>query len=215
MIVGRRQFVGHLTRSAAAVALSSAVVSMSGCSVWTDILNWVPVGEAALNSILSILSANGITVAAPGLAIIQTIEAGFTALVAAIKEYQSTTPPPVGTLAKIETILTDIADNFSTFLKSLNISGGLLGVIVGLAQVVLSTIAGFMGQLPTPTPATAAHAAVRSLTVGSAQPVVVVPVHRTRRAFKKDFNATLDGGVKLGVNTPASAYLKLTLWEHL
>lgn len=212
-MIGRREFV---TKGAATAALLSASVSLAGCSVWTDIINWVPVGEASLNSILSILSSNGVVVAPAVQTIVSTIEAGFTALVAAVKEYQSATPPPVGALDKIHTAFNAILDNFSTFLKALNVSGGLLGLITGLAQVVYSTIDAFLGEIPTAAAAITTHAAAqRAYSVGTAPPVVVVPVHRTRRAFKKDFNSMLDSGTKIGVNVPSSAYLKLTLLEHL
>jgi hypothetical protein len=186
----------------------------SGCNVFTDIENWVPVGEAAVNSILSVLTANGVVIAAPLQAIVSLVEAGFAALTAAIKEYQSTVPAPVGALAKIEEAFTAIVDNFRTFLTSLSVSGGLLAIIVGLAQIVFSTIAAFMNQLP------AASSLRRTVVLGATFRVagstaVIVPRHRTRRAFKHDWNGVLATSPTVGVVCPASAYLNVSFWERL
>lgn len=215
----RRQFLEVSGKGALGVAVLTATAGgatflLSGCNVFTDIENWVPVGEAALNSILSVLTANGVLIAAPVQAIVSLIEAGFAALTAAIKEYQSTTPAPIGALAKIETAFKDIADNFTTFLQSLGVSGGLLGIIVGLGQIIFSTIAGFMNQLP------ASSSLHRTVTIGSTMRVgsttaPVTPKARTRRVFKKDMNSVLDGGKAIGVVIPPSAYLKVSFWEHL
>lgn len=214
----RREFLHRSTltivglRIAQGASLVGVSLYASGCNVFNDILNWVPVGEAALNSILSVLTANGVIIL-PGLQVyVNLIEAGFTALTGAIKEYQSTVPPPVGAIAKIQTAFKDIVDNFRTFLASLNIQGGLVAIIVGLAQVVFSTIAAFLNQLP---PATSM---LRSAVVGhsfqvSGLNVPVIPKMRTRRAFKKDFNAALDNGPAVGVVVPSVAHLKLSFWQ--
>lgn len=205
------------TRLAYLAAVSGVAIESEGCNLWNDILNWVPVGEASLNSVLSILTSNGVVIAAPVSAIVTTIEAGFTALTAAIKEYQSVTPPPVGAEAKVQAAFTALVDNFKTFLASLNVPGSIFAIISGLAQVVLSTIAAFENQLPKTTVATAS---ARVSIVGDSvhvgpQVVAIVPKHRTRRAYKRDFNAVLDAGVKLGVTVPKSAYHHLTLLERL
>lgn len=51
-----------------------------------------------------------ITAALPGL---------WSAVDGAIGEYQSTTPPPVGALAKVTTGLTDVSDNLAAFIAAL------------------------------------------------------------------------------------------------
>jgi hypothetical protein len=221
MDLARRRFVqkaplaalGLFTLRAAGYSLLSLL--SFGCTggVFSNILNWIPVGEAAVNSILSVLSANGVIIL-PGLqTYISLIEAGFTALTAAVNEYQSTTPPPVGTLAKIETAFHDVVDNFKTFFASLNVSGGLLAIIVGLAQVVLSTIAAFMNQLPAAATLRRTVAVGHVFLVGNAT-ATIVPKQRTRRAFKRDMNAVLDGGPSAGVVIPPSARLRLSFWER-
>jgi hypothetical protein len=223
MNLSRREFGKRATltvlgaRIAGAAALGGASLSISGCNnLYNDILNWVPVGEASLNSILTVLTANGIVISPAIQSVVALIEAGFTALTAAIKEYQSANPPPVGALAKIHAAFTAIVDNFSTFLKSLNVSGSLLGTIVGLAQVIFSTIAAFVNQVP------AAPAAVR-FTLPSKVAVAATAEftvsandkYMRRGSYKKGFNSKLTAGEKLGVVCPAAAYLPVTFWEKL
>jgi hypothetical protein len=202
-------------RLAQGAALLGVAEMEAGCgSVFNDILNWIPVGEAAVNSILAVLAANGV-ILIPGLQVyVSLIEAGLTALTGAIKEYQSTVPAPVGALAKIETAFKDVVDNFKNFLASLNVSGGLLAIIVGIAQVVLSTIAAFMNQLPAASSLKRTVVLGHTFLVGSTT-AVVIPKDRTRRAFKRDFNSVLDGGPSAGVVIPPSARLKLSFWEKL
>ena len=139
MNLSRRNFAKTLFTFFTAFAAFGSALFMSGCNLYNDILNWVPVGEAALNSILTVLTSNGVLISPAIQSVVALVEAGFAALTAAIKEYQSTTPPPVGAVAKIQTAFNDIVDNFSTFLKSLSISGGLIGIVVGLANVVFSS----------------------------------------------------------------------------
>jgi len=212
MAITRREFAGHLATGAAAIALGGATIEMSGCNVWTDIENWIPLGIAAVNSILAILEANGVPLAAPIQLIVNTIQAGFTALEAAIKEYQSTTPAPVGVLQKIETIFTDIVNNFGTFLTQLGLKGGLLSLISSLVQIILSTISGFMNELPSV--ATRALVAHTGLKAGS-MTVPVLPIKRTRRGFKKDWNNTCYGAPAIGVQCPPAAYFSVSFFESL
>jgi len=211
----RREFGSIAGRLMLAFAAMGSWLWTSGCNVFTDILNWVPVGEAALNAILAVLTGNGVLISLAMQTLVNLIEAGFAALTGAIKEYQSTTPPPVGSLAKIETAFKDVVDNFRTFLASLNVSGGLLGIVIGLGQIIFSTVAAFLNRLP------ASSSLRRTVSISSSERiagtalVVIVPKDRTRRAFKKDWNRVLDAGPAVGVVVPQSAYLKLSLFEHL
>jgi hypothetical protein len=217
--LSRRQFARHTILTAIGLRIAtlsgiSAFLVSCGGNVFSNILSWIPIGEAALNSILAVLSANGI-ILIPGLQVyVSLIEAGLTALTAAIKEYQSTVPAPVGALAKIETAFKDIVDNFKTFLASLNVSGGLLAIIVGLAQVVLSTIAAFMNQLPAASSLRRTVVLGHTFLVGSAT-VTVIPKQRNRKEFKNAINGVLDGGPNAGVVIPPSARMKLSFFERL
>lgn len=178
---------------------------MVACSLWSDVLNWIPVGEAAVNSILAVLAGNGVAITPAIQQIVNLIEAGFNALTAAVKEYQSTTPPPVGALAKVQAAFKDIVDNFGTFLQSLTVPNSILGIITGLAGIVLSTIGAFVNKLPQMAGAKTAMLASSIKINGTAVPVT--PHQRSTGGFRHDFNAVLDAGVKVGANVPKSAYL--------
>ena len=191
-----------------AILFASTGLSMllSGCNVFSDIKAWLPIGEAALSSILLVLSSNGIILPAQVQTVVGLIKARFDALTAAIAEYQSTTPAPVGALAKIETAFKDIVDNFSTFLQSLSVSSGLLGIIVGLAQIVLSTIAAFVNRLPASVNVKAVRSRLNATMVGG-RALVIVPKQRNTGQFRTDYNGVLKTAPP-DVDIPAAAYLK-------
>jgi hypothetical protein len=207
--ISRREFGGHLVKGAAVVALAGTTLELDGCNVFSDIETWIPVGIDAVNGILAVLSENGVVLPPQVSLTVGLIQAGLTALKGAIVEYQSTTPPPVGALQKIETIFQDIVNNFGMFLQGLNLPGGsLFTLIASLVQVILTTIAGFVNQLPTGTTTVSA-----TLRVSATQTVPVLPVARSKRRFKKDYNSVLDGGAGLGVKVPAAAHLHLAWYE--
>jgi hypothetical protein len=220
--MNRRSFVTRAalstvgTRFAYLAAVSGVALTSEGCNVFSDIANWVPVGEAAVNSIVSVLTSNGFVISTAIQTAVNLIFGALTSLDNAIIAYQSTTPPPAGTLDKVETFIGDVLNNFKSFLASLNISGGLLGIITGLATVVLSTIEAFINDLP----ATTMPHLKRTIVVGDTFRIAnttmpIVPVHRTRRVFKRNFNSVLDSGASVDVLVAPSAYMHLTLLEHL
>ena len=204
-MLNRRDFTRRISAGLLLLAASGMSLFIAGCNVFADILSWVPVGEAALNSILAVLTGNGVIISPAIQSIVALIEAGFTALTAAVKEYQSTTPPPTGALSKVETAFKDIVDNFSTFLSSLSVSGSLLGIITGLAQIVLSTIAAFVNRLPVSTAMKSVSVRLSNVKVGS-EVIVVTPKPRTASAFKKDFDAVLKSA-PADVKVPPNAIL--------
>jgi hypothetical protein len=207
-MMNRRSFTGRISSALLFLAAGGASILISGCNVFSDILSWVPVGEAALNSILAVLTGNGVIISPVIQSVVSLIEAGFSALTAAVKEYQSTTPAPVGALSKVETAFKDIVDNFSTFLSSLNVSGGLLGIITGLAQIVLSTIAAFVNRLPASTAMKAVSVKLARVNVGNPPnaSVIVIPKARNKSAFVKDFDAVLKSA-PADVKIPPNAVL--------
>lgn len=208
-MMNRRMWIKQSGTGFALAALTSgASLTLTGCNVYDDLYNWIGVGIASLNSIVSILNANGIT---PAAGIVNAILGALNAVRNAIEEYKATTPPPVGAIAKIETALKDAVAQFGTFLRSLSIPGfGLFSMIAALVDVILSTIAGFQGKLPV-------VAGQKSLTMQIAQLTgkAVIPKHRTIRVYKKDFNAVLDTGSQLDVIVPRSAYHQISFWEKL
>jgi hypothetical protein len=194
--MNRRTFVGHLS---AAAAIAFAGVSLEGCSLESEILAWIPAGEAAVNSILGVLSANGVAVPAAVNATVQMIEAGFTALTTAVKNYEATTPPPTGAIASIEAALASVSSAFNQFVSGISPTAGkILTLVVDLGDVVLSTIAGFQNSLGTGTVAV-------SLT--NSRGTAVVALKRSKRQFRHDWNARLTAATTLGAVVPKSAYL--------
>jgi hypothetical protein len=204
--MNRRDFVKTTGSGIGILALAGSSLFMESCNVMDDIINWVPIGRSAINAIVAVLTGNGVLIS-PGLAdILKLVSAGLDELVAAAKQYKSTTPPPVGALAKIETAFSAVIDNFKTFLTSLNVSGGLLGIIAGLAQIIFSTLAAFMNRLP------AASSIRRTVTIGATLKVgndsfAVIPKERSDHAFKHDFNNFLKSGPSVGVVIPPNAYI--------
>ena len=209
----RRQFVGHLAKGAAVIAVIGSAGALTSCNVVDDIANWIPIGVAALNSALTILSANGILLPPGVQLIVNATQAALNALSAAAKEYLAITPPPVGALAVLQAALKAVVDNFSTFLQGLVgiTNSGLFNAIAAIVQLILSTIAGFMNQLPT-SAGTKGVLMAASLKAGNVS-VPIIPKARSRRAFKKEFNAQLAAGS--GFTCPATAYFKLSFFDHL
>jgi hypothetical protein len=204
--MNRRTFTARISSLVLFLAAGGSSLLISGCNVFSDILSWVPVGEAALNSILTVLTGNGVVISPAVQAIISLIEAGFAALTAAVKEYQSATPPPAGALAKVEEAFKAIVDNFTTFLEALNVSGGLLSIITGLAQVVLSTIAAFMNRLPPSMTMKVTRDKLAGPVKVSSTTVTIIAKERNAAAFKKDFDAVLKSA-PADVKVPTKAIL--------
>jgi hypothetical protein len=213
MEMTRRKFVVNavgasiLARLAMAGGVGFAGLELSGCNLLTDIENWAPIGEDAINSIISLLTANGVPLPAGITVIVDLIEAGFNALVAAAKEYQSTVPPPQGALQKIQDAFQAISDQFASFVTQLSpIAGKILAIVVSVVKVVISTIGGFISKLPS------SASLLAKVTVNPS--VSAAPVYRSIRAFKKAFNAQMDAAGYAGFNCPPSCYLKVSLFEH-
>src|ERR1035437_9133292 len=151
MEMTRRMFTKGAGTGLLVLATGGPALFTEGCtaaSVFTDIVNWAPVGKAAVQGIITLLQGAGIV--SPGIGLlIPVILTGFDDLLADVKIYQSLNPPPAGALAKIVEIFHLIVTNFQSMLAQLQINGGpIVSVVIGLAQVILSTIAGFLQKLP-------------------------------------------------------------------
>lgn len=207
----RRDFAKRSAASILVISASACAFEMEGCGVIDDIENWIPVGEATLNSIVAVLGANGITISPVITEAENVVNAALAALKAGVAEYNSTSPAPVGALAKVQGGFKAVTDAFQSFLSSLNIPGGsLLAEIVALVQIIFSTIAAFQNQLPS------SNSVMLGNTVRMGNTMITyTPKHRTRRRYKHDYNSQLDAGKKIGVNIPQQAYMKLSLMEHL
>lgn len=174
---------------------------MTGCNVFDDIENWIPVGEAAFEGIITLLKGAGL-VDPIITGLVGTILTSFNDLLAAVKAYEAINPPPVGALAKIQAIFSLIISNFENLLGQIS-SNPIVSTVIGLAQIILSTIAGFVNKLPANSSVTLSN----TFKVSN-QTVSYIPQYRTIGAFKKAYNK-----VALAEGHP-EIELKLTLAEH-
>jgi hypothetical protein len=206
--MNRRTFLNRAARLVAAIAVLGVSLTLTGCSALTDLLNWIPVGLQAISSILSLLSGAGVVVGPAISTIIGLIQVGLADLRLAIVEYQSTVPPPAGALAKIDTFLADLVSNIGNVLQQLPTGpASIITLVVGLFELVLSTIEGFLMQIP----AAAAGAlpktdAVfkRGMTVNGVAVSIGPRKNLTRRAFIRDYNRLVDAGGQPGAALPES-----------
>ena len=180
--MNRRQFVGNLTAGAAALAIGSSftLVGCNAAGVWKDIETWLPAGISSFEAIVTLVAP----LAAPGIdAIAETVKAAFAVLSGAVDQYINSPAADKATwLLKVETAFNDVTQNIQNFLTAIGQTGNpIVKLALALAQIILSTISSFIGQIgPTPAPAT--------LRVGE-QTVTVVPVSRNRKTFVSDFNS--------------------------
>lgn len=188
----RRGFLRMTGTGALVLSTGGAGVLIEGCNagtVFQDILNWVPTAEAAFAGIVTILNPF-LTPAVS--AIIGMVNAAFQVVVTAVNEYEAAPAADKATaLGKIRVALTAVSDQIQAFLSAINIPGNpLIAVVLGLAQVIISTIEGFLNKIPAPAGAKV-HLARSSLHC-SGVTVVVVPKVRTLSAFKATYNQVAD-----------------------
>jgi hypothetical protein len=188
-LIRRRSFIGYLS----VAALSGHTLLTTGCSehsVMTDIKNWAPTGKRAFDSIASLLVNAGVIPL--GLAAKALIDGTFDQLETDAAAYLAITPPPAGALANVEATLNVIITNLQNFFASLTLpASSLLSMIVDLAGIIFSTIAGFLGGLP---PAMAQMASRLKAKLSTAYRVGagshdITPRVRNEREFKHDFSA--------------------------
>jgi len=180
--------------------------SSSTSSILEDIEKWIPVGEDAVNGIISLLQGAGL-ITPPIQLIITAIETGFSDLATDIQSYENLNPPPTTVPAKIDAVLSLLIQNIQALLSQANIGGPLVVIIGGLAQVILSTIAGFLNKVTTVAQLRSAKLLTGQLKIGKTT-VSYVPQARTIGRFKKDYNAVAKA------NGHPEIELKLSFWER-
>ena len=181
-MLSRREF-GKLSGLWLFLVSIGSTIWMTGCNVFDDILAWIPVATNAIDGIVAVL---GTLVTPSAAAAITTIKALLDDLAAAVQAYLADTNPADKStlLAKIRTFLAAIMSSFQNFLDTLMLNGNpILKIVLGLATIILSALAGFLGQLPTPTPAPASFRL-------SGQTVPITPkYYKHVKNFKSDWNA--------------------------
>jgi hypothetical protein len=181
--MNRRKFVGSLASGAAAAALGTASLELEGCDVWTEIQAWVPAGISAFEQIVTLV----LPIAAPGINVIaQTVEAGFSALAAAVNQYINAPAASKATFKdKVLLIFSQLQGDIQAFLSAVNVDTGnpIVKIALGLVEIIVSTITGFLGQIGAVTPAPTFRL--------SGQSVTIAPVRRDRKRFVSAFNNQL------------------------
>lgn len=188
MTLSRRQFASRLIFAG---TILSAPFSLTGCGIFSDILSWTAVASVALDGIVTVL---GPLMPPSGQAIIVLIKAALADLAGAITQYQSDSNPAdkATLLAKIRTFLEAIAANFQSFLGQIAGNSPIINVVLGLAQVLLAAVMGFIGQLP-PAPTGGGKTLTLSASIGSHTVTVTPKYYKSVGAFKKDWNAVATG----------------------
>jgi hypothetical protein len=179
-MIDRRQFnltVGKfLLTGTVAVALS-----LNGCNIMSDIVAWEPSGLAAFNGIVTALGEFGIILNPADLLIVAAVRTLMNNLYADAKTYLALVPPPATIIAKIQEVLSLISGNIQQFLTGIEVVGStIIGLIVSIGQVILSTIAGFIGGIP---PAAPTPAAVNRVSVMAGNMMVGQGQNRAQLAF--------------------------------
>lgn len=180
MNLSRREF-GQMAGSAGIAAFTLSAIELEGCNaanVWNDIKTWLPTGIASFEAIVALFPG-----AAALIPIAETVKAAFAVLSAAVDQYINAPPADKITwLQKVELAFTDVTQNIQAFLTAIGQTGSpAVKLALAIANIILSTIAAFIGKIgPTPAPATLRAAG---------QSVTVSPVYRNRKQFVTDFNA--------------------------
>jgi hypothetical protein len=185
MKITRRAF-NKLSVRGLMIAVVGSSLTMTGCNVIQDLIDYIPWIVRALNAITSAL---GDFMPPQAAMILAVIKGALADIQAACVEYQA---DPLVTdkstlLAKIETFLKDLGNNFQQFLNALSAAGPVLSIVVGIIQVVLSTIGWFANQLAQKTGRAMAMQMPLSLRAGN-QMIFIVATKRSIPQFKKDIN---------------------------
>lgn len=191
-MMNRREFAA---KAAATVGVLGCFPAAVGCwvgNLYSDILQYSPVALAALQSVLSILAANGISTDSTVIgAAIMLYKSGLADVQAAVTQYENAPQGQKSTLLlAISEALTVAEANINQFWNSLTIPDPKLeSLIEGLLGVVTTTLAGFASQLPAATSPKAS--AVRAMTRRQVRTLNSTPTRRSVKQVRHDFNALL------------------------
>jgi hypothetical protein len=180
MKLSRRKFTGTLLL---ALGVGPAL-ALESCNIVADLINYIPVVVSAINSISSILGA---FMPLPAVVIINGIKGALADIQAACVEYQAAPDTDKATLWKrVLLFLHDVVDNFQKFLDALAVGGPILGVVLGIVNVILSTLGWFATQMPVPVAGGPIQMPM-TLKAGN-QTVSIMPVKRSIQQLKADLN---------------------------
>jgi hypothetical protein len=179
MVITRRNFGKLVGAGALGGTLGMTTMGLSCGSVFTDIENYVPIGLAAFQEIISLVAPAEAAVLAP---IIAIVKATFADLTSIITQYQNAPAADKATwLGKVKTAVNAVIAELQQFWNDANLpDGGLASTISGVLQIILSTLAAFL-------PAIGGAVAVSAKKLGKTLPVVAKK--RSTKQLKLDINA--------------------------
>lgn len=142
----RRQFGKTAGYGALGVGIGMTTMGLSCDTVFQDIQNYVPIGIAAFNEILTLISPTEATSLAP---IVATVKASFADLSVAINQYiQAPSTDKASLEGKIVTAINAVINNLNQFWADANLPNSQAAqTIVGVLQIVLSTLAAFLPKV--------------------------------------------------------------------
>jgi len=195
-LMGRRQFLGVAGMGALALSemdLLKACNSITPSQLISEIQAWVPTVTTAVTNLLNLLGSLNIIPLGAGTAaaaLIVMVSGGVTAVLAAISEYLNDPAADKATLwGKIKSILSAIADNVSTFVTAVNLSGNpIAATIINLVALLINTITGFINAIPATATKVTAVFTKTTVTVGG-----TIITLKPKALNRSDFTANWNG----------------------
>jgi len=189
MKITRRTF-GRFMGTLGLLATLGWSVVLEGCTSFATISGWIATGLDSFQSIIDLLVGQGVIMVAIGSAIdliIKGVKAAISDIGSAVDAYNAAPAASKATLeGKITTAIIAAQDEISQFWNDLQIPDAkVASTVAGLLGLIVSTLAGFMTQLP-PAPATVQRRTFQKT-------LAAVPQKRSIGQYKSAFNAILDG----------------------
>jgi hypothetical protein len=161
--------------------------------VETNVKIFLPVIVTSVTQILNLLASTGVLPLGTGTAaagLLAMINAGVTTALTTIDEYENDPAADKATLAgKLRTVLSAIADNVSTFISNLKLTGNpAVNVVASLVSILLSAITGYVNQLPAPV---GARLSAPAPAMVAGHPVEITPTLLARKDYVAKFNAAI------------------------
>lgn len=188
MKVTRRTF-GRFMGTLGLLATLGWSVVLTGCTTsFSTILSWVQTGLDSFQSVVDLLVGQGVIMVAIGSAIdliIKGVKAAISDIGSAVDAYNAAPAASKATLeGRITTAIIAAQDEISQFWNDLNIPDAkVASTVAGLLGLIVSTLAGFMTQLP-PAPAGLQRRTFQKT-------LAAVPQKRSIGQFKAQFNDIL------------------------
>ncbi|MGC1581321.1 MAG: hypothetical protein WA766_07550 [Candidatus Acidiferrales bacterium] len=167
---------------------TGGMIELEGCAGLSVYLGLALTG---FTSLVNLLVSKGLISASN--AIVVDVYAAFAAAQAADNTYNSDKTAGASALVSA---LSAVNQALQTFLAQADIPvlSGLVSLVLDAVQVIISTIAGYLGGLPNPAPSPS------TLKAKVGQSVAVVPKKRSPRVFRDDWNKVVTGYPTLKLN---------------